>query len=84
MLQNDLHKNGLPFGTVRRSPGDGGFAHAILVDQGEDERTWEVIDLWGSFEMSTEDDVADWPIVYQPVSGAQWARKTSPKVGVIE
>lgn len=55
--------NALAYGTVRRSRK--GFAHAILLYQGE-KNAWQVIDLWGPTDTVTDADVVDWPIVYTP------------------
>lgn len=69
-----LHPNGLPYGTVRREPAPG-FAHAILLDQGGYHRTWEVIDLYGPCGTRTDEQVADWPIVYTPLDDEVWAER---------
>jgi hypothetical protein len=65
------HPNGLRYGVVRRELAPG-FAHAILLDQGGHEKTWLLVDLYGSMEMLTDEDVADWPIVYTPALDAEW------------
>jgi len=67
-----LSPNGLPYGTVRRALAPS-FAHAILLDQGGHDKRWEVIDLYGSMEVLTDDEVKDWPIVYTPVDDEEWA-----------
>lgn len=71
-----LHPNGLPYHTIKRNPR--GFAHALLLDQGDNEQTWEVIDLYGSMEfldgLLTDEDVKDWPVVYTPMEGEDWEK----------
>lgn len=71
-----MHRlNGLPYGTVRRCPAPG-FAHAILLDQGNREQAWEVIDLYSSTgDTYTDAQVADWPIVYTPMDDEEWDDK---------
>lgn len=69
-----LHPNGLKYGTIRRAPM--GFAHAILLDQGDDPRTWEIVDLYGTMTgmdgLSTDQEVAAWPVVYEPMDDGVW------------
>lgn len=69
-----MHPNGLAYGTVRRQPAPS-FAHAILLDQGGHEKTWELIDLYGSMEMLTDAEVAAWPIVYTPIDDGEWEQQ---------
>lgn len=69
-----LHPNGLPFGTVRRSPAPS-FAHAILLDQFNDPHCWQVIDLYGPIETVTDEKVQHWTIVYQPADDEEWAQR---------
>ena len=68
----ELHPNGLPFGTTRRAPSPG-FAHATLIDPDGDPRTWLVVDLYGPTDLVTDNDVATWPVVYQPTTDSVWA-----------
>lgn len=66
-----MHRlNSLAYGTTRRAPA--GFAHAILLDQGNDQRVWQVIDLYGPMELRTDAQVADWPVVYTPEDDEKW------------
>lgn len=64
------HPNGYAYGTLRRAPR--GFAHAILLDQGGADLTWEIIDLYGAMEVVTDEYVKDWPVVYEPVDDEEW------------
>ncbi|MEU5258999.1 hypothetical protein [Amycolatopsis sp. NPDC021455] len=64
--------NGLPYGTVRRSP-VAAFAHAILCWQ-ETATPWQCVDLYSALEMLTDEAVRDWPIVDIPASDSVWER----------
>lgn len=69
------HPNGLRYGTVRRALA--GFAHAILLDQHDNPETWLIVDLYGNMTWAdgllTDEEVADWPIVYEPMDDGIWA-----------
>lgn len=68
----------LRIGTVRRAPE--GFAHAILLEQPAPAR-WEIVDAHGSGPkirvLFTDEEVANWPVVYEPMDDGVWALMVS-------
>jgi len=66
-----VHPNGLPYGTIRRTRG--GFAHAVLCQQRDDAPSWECVDLYGAMEMLSDEEIANWPVVYVPAPDSVWS-----------
>ena len=69
------HPNGLRYGTTRRAPAPS-FAHAILLDQGGNAKTWLLVDLYSDMELLTDAEVSRWPIVYTPELDTEWRARS--------
>lgn len=45
----------------------------MLCQQRDDAPSWECVDLYGAMEMLSDEEIANWPVVYVPAPDSVWS-----------